>query len=135
MSLAKNNDNENENKNVGDIVILLNERKTCDTWPIARVTKIFRSCDGVIRSVKVKLPIKVETKKKTTKQFAKINALLFDHRLLNVETSNRYTTSNKVPYLGLNPSRTQRVSDDPRDNNLLTITPFHLKMAKPVVVF
>ena len=27
------------------------------------------------------------------------------------------------------------VSDDPRDNNLLTITPFHLKKAKPVVVF
>ena len=28
-----------------------------------------------------------------------------------------------------------RVSDDPRDNNLLTTTPFHLKMAKPVAVF
>ena len=27
------------------------------------------------------------------------------------------------------------VSDDPRDNSLLMITPFHLRMAKPVAVF
>ena len=88
MSLAKNKNNENKNINVGDIVIILNERKTRDTWPIARVTKVFRSRDGVIRSVELKLPIKIETKKKTTKK----NALLSDHRSLDVEASNRYTT-------------------------------------------
>ena len=49
MSLFKNKNNENKNINVGDIVIILNERKTRDTWPIARVTKDFRSRDGVIR--------------------------------------------------------------------------------------
>ena len=46
----------------------------------------------MIRSVELKLPIKVETKKKTTKQLAKKNALFSDHRSLDVEASNRYTT-------------------------------------------
>ena len=119
MSLAKNKNNENKNINVGDIVIILNERKTRDTWPIARVTKVFRSRDGVIRSVELKLPIKVETKKKTTKK----NALLSDHRSLDVEASNRYTTRGveHIAILESVDSQPQEGQDDKQRNDLQDI--------------
>ena len=119
MSLAKNKNNENKNINVGDIVIILNERKTRDTWPIARVTKVFRSRDGVIRSVELKLPIKIETKKKTTKK----NALLSDHRSLDVEASNRYTTRGveHIAILESVDSQPQESQDDKQRNDLQDI--------------
>ena len=60
------NDRYKENKvvNVGDIVLVMNNKTTKDSWPIARVTKIFKSNDGVIRSVELRLPINVTTKEK-----------------------------------------------------------------------
>ena len=69
------NDRYKENKvvNVGDIVLVMNNKTTKDSWPIARVTKIFKSNDGVIRSVELRLPINVTTKEKTT-NFAKRSA-------------------------------------------------------------
>ena len=51
----------------------MNNKTTKDSWPIARITKVFKSNDGVIRSVELRLPINVTTKEKAAK-FAKTSA-------------------------------------------------------------
>ena len=53
--------------NVGDVVLVMNNKTTKDYWPIARVTKIFKSNDGVTRSVELRHPIVVTTKENTAK--------------------------------------------------------------------
>ena len=51
----------------------MNNNTTKDAWTIARVTKVFKSNDGVIRSVELRLLINVTTKGKTAR-FAKRSA-------------------------------------------------------------
>ena len=48
----------------GDVVLVMNNKTTKDSWPIARVTKVYKSNDGVIRSVELRPPINVTTKEK-----------------------------------------------------------------------
>ena len=46
----------------GDIVLLLNERKTRISWPIARVEELFFSRDNKARSVLLRLPSEMTKK-------------------------------------------------------------------------
>ena len=46
-----------------------------------------------------------------------------------------FTTALKWAPMKVNSRSLIGVSDDPSDQNLLTITPFHLKMCKPVALF
>ena len=98
MSLSKNKNHENKELNVGDIVMLLNERKNRETWPVARISRAFKSKDGVVRSVECKLPLKVETKKiasqhSTKKKSASKNASKpSDNKGVLVQSSARFTT-------------------------------------------
>ena len=56
----------------GDVVLLLDEKGSRDTFPIARVAKIFKGPDGVVRSVELRLPIKFKATKRTKKSDTKI---------------------------------------------------------------
>ena len=83
--------------NVGDIVLLLNERKTREAWPLARITRLFKSNDGITRSLECKLPIKVDTKKLANQHFTKKksatkNASKPDNKGVLVQSSDRFTT-------------------------------------------
>ena len=93
------NDRYKENKvvNVGDIVLVMNNKTTKDSWPIARVTKIFKSNDGVIRSVELRLPINVTTKEKTT-NFAKRSASKPD---ITYEYKNPRITTRGVEHIAI----------------------------------
>ena len=92
MSIAKNQNNENKEIHVGDVILLLNERKTKETWPLARVTKVFKSADGIVRSIECKRPIKVDTKKHPTKQSRNKNAKNSDNKGLSFHVNERITT-------------------------------------------
>ena len=46
-----------------------------------------------------------------------------------------FTSALKLAQMKINSRPLIGVSDDPNDQNLLTITPFHLKMCKPVALF
>ena len=82
-SLSKNN-KRTDNKEIkeGSVVLLLNERKTRDAWPLARILQVFKSSDDVVRSVELLLPINLnETKKSSkTKKRANKNALSSDNK-------------------------------------------------------
>ena len=58
----------------GDVVLLLDEKGSRDTFPIARVIKVYKGSDGVVRSVDLRLPIKVKGTKKTKKPDSKNEA-------------------------------------------------------------
>ena len=58
----------------GDVVLLLDEKGSRDTFPIARVIKVYTGSDGVVRSVDLRLPIKVKGTKKTKKPDSKNEA-------------------------------------------------------------
>ena len=73
QKIRKDRYKENTAINVGDIVLVMNNRTSKDAWPIARVTKCHKSNDGVTRSVELRLPIIVTTKEKSAK-FAKRSA-------------------------------------------------------------
>lgn len=68
-SLSKNKGIASTSKDVkvGSIVLLLNERKTRDDWPIARVERVFNNKDNVVRSVELSLPTNVNETKKRSK--------------------------------------------------------------------
>ena len=93
------NDRYKENKvvNVGDIVLVMNNKTTKDSWPIARVTKTFKSNDGVIRSVELRPPINVTTKEKTT-DFAKRSASKPD---ITYEYKNPRITTRGVEHIAI----------------------------------
>ena len=50
-------------------------------------------------------------------------------------TEQEFSTALKLAKMKINCRPLIGVSDDPNDQNLLTITPFHLKMCKPVALF
>ena len=54
-SLSQKKRADNKEINEGDVILLLNERHSRDEWPLARITKLFRSQDGVVRSVECKV--------------------------------------------------------------------------------
>ena len=86
MSKAKRRDNTNIKK--GAVVLLLNERHARSEWPLARIEKVFKSADGVVRSVQLRLPLKVnETKKTRTK-----NASDLKNKLSLDNNNPRFTT-------------------------------------------
>ena len=92
MSIAKNKDKENTEVHVGDVILLLNERKTKDMWPTASVTKLFKSAYGIVRSIECKLPVNVGTKKHQTKHSSNKNAKKSDNNGLTIHSNDWYTT-------------------------------------------
>ena len=50
-------------------------------------------------------------------------------------TEQEFLTALKLAQMKINSRPLIGVSDDPNDQNLLTITPFYLKMCKPVALF
>ena len=54
-SLSKNKRIDNKEVKNGDVVLLLNERHSRQAWPIARVVKVFKGKDGIVRSVECKM--------------------------------------------------------------------------------
>ena len=78
QKIRKDRYKENTTVKVGDLVLVMNNKTTKDSWPIARITKVFKSNDGVIRSVELRLPINVTIKEKTV-NFAKPSASKTGH--------------------------------------------------------
>ena len=66
LSLSKLQTKQETNKElkVGDVVLMLEERRNRDDFPIGRITQVFRGSDNVIRSVELRLPSKVKATKK-----------------------------------------------------------------------
>ena len=64
QKIRKDRYKENTTVKVGDLVLVMNNKTTKDSWPIARITKVFKSNDGVIRSIELRFPINVTTKEK-----------------------------------------------------------------------
>ena len=61
----------------GDVVLLLDEKRSKEKYPIARVTKVFTGSDGIVRSAELRLPTKMkETKKNKKQRGANVNKLL-----------------------------------------------------------
>ena len=116
QKIRKDRYKENTVVNVGDIVLVTNNKTTKDSWPIARVTKIFKSNDGVIRSVELRLPIIVTTKEKTAK-FAKTSASKPD---ITYEYKNPRHTTRGVEQIAILESVDfqQKNSHDIEDTNL-----------------
>ena len=50
-------------------------------------------------------------------------------------TEQEFTTALQLSQMKINSRPLIGVSDDPSDQNLLTITPFHFKMCNPVALF
>ena len=86
-SLSQNKRAENKEIKEGDVILLLNERHSRDEWPLARITKLFRSQDGVVRSVECKVAHSSKTKRVTKK-----NAPNQDNNELYIQTKPRITT-------------------------------------------
>ena len=61
-SLSKNKRVDNKDVKNGDVVLLLNERHSRQVWPIARVVQVFKSKDGVVRSVECKMANAIKTR-------------------------------------------------------------------------
>ena len=61
-SLSKNKRAENKEVKEGDVILILNERHSRQTWPIARVTKVYPSKDGIVRSIECKMANAIKTK-------------------------------------------------------------------------
>ena len=61
-SLSKNKRIDNKDVKNGDVVLLLNERHSRQEWPIARVVQVFKSKDGVVRSVECKMANAIKTR-------------------------------------------------------------------------
>ena len=87
---------------LGDVVLLLDEKGSRDTFPIARVAKIFKGPDGVVRSVELRLPIKFKATKKTKKQDTKNNSNRLIHYPNKAKTIHRGVE--KIALLEGNPS-------------------------------
>ena len=66
-SLSQNERAENKEVIEGDVILLLNERHSRGEWPLARITKSFRSQAGIIRSVEFKVAHSSKTKRVTKK--------------------------------------------------------------------
>ena len=78
---SKNKRTENKEVKEGDIVLVLNERRSKRDWPLARVEQVYKSHDGIVRSVLLRLPI--ETKKSAKKS---------DNKGLVFDSAPRFTT-------------------------------------------
>ena len=72
MSLSKLQHKQNANKelNIGDVVLLLDERRSRDDFPIGRITQVFHGSDNIIRSVELRLPANAKTTKNADKTAA-----------------------------------------------------------------
>ena len=70
VSLSKHKRADNKEIKKGDVVLILNERHSRQAWPIARVVQVFKSKDGVVRSVECKMAnaIKKKTDKKNERE-------------------------------------------------------------------
>ena len=55
----------NKELKIGDVVLMLEERRNRDDFPIVTITQVFRGSDNVIRSVELRLPSKVKATKKS----------------------------------------------------------------------
>ena len=97
QKIRKDRYKENTTVNVGDLVLVMNNKTTKDSWPIARITKVFKSNDGVIRSVELRLPIIVTTKEKSAK-FAKRSASKPD---ITYEYKNPRITTRGVEHIAI----------------------------------
>ena len=87
LSKSKRRDNKEVKK--GAVFLLLNERHTRNAWPLAIVEKLFRSKDGIVRSVQLRLPLRLnETKKNAKLQ----NASDTKNKQLHINSTPRYTT-------------------------------------------
>ena len=71
MSLSKLQYKQDINKElrIGDVVLLLDERRSRDDFPIGRTTQVFRGSDDVIRSVELRLPTKAKATKKSNETY------------------------------------------------------------------
>ena len=116
QKIRKDRYKENTAVNVGDVVLVMNNKTTKDSWPIAGVTKIFKSNDGVIRSVEIRLPIDVTTKEKIVK-FAKTSA---SKPNITYEYKNPRLTTRGVEHIAILESvdSQQKNSHDIEDTNL-----------------
>ena len=97
QKIRKDRYKENTTVKVGDLVLVMNNKTTKDSWPIARITKVFKSNDGVIRSVELRLPIIVTTKEKSAK-FAKRSASKPD---ITYEYKNPRITTRGVEHIAI----------------------------------
>ena len=72
LSLSKLQHKQNANKElkIGDVVLLSDERRNRDDFPIGRITQVFRGSDNIIRSVELRLPAKAKTTKNADKTAA-----------------------------------------------------------------
>ena len=72
LSLSKLQYKQNTNKElkIGDVVLLSDERRNRDDFPIGRITQVFRGSDNIIRSVELRLPAKAKTTKNADKTAA-----------------------------------------------------------------
>ena len=61
-SFSTNKRAENKEVKEGDVILILNERHSRKAWPIARVTKVFPSKDGIVRSIECKMANAIKTK-------------------------------------------------------------------------
>ena len=103
---------------VGDIVLVMNNKTTKDSWPIARVTKIFKSNDGICRSVELRLPIIVTTKEKSAK-FAKRSASKPD---VTYEYKNPRITTRGVEHIAILESSQSSRSSQQENNQDVEVT-------------
>ena len=116
QKIRKDRYKENKAINVGDVVLVMNNKTTKDSWPIARVTKIFKSNDGICRSVELRLPINMTTKEKVA-NFAKRSASKPD---ITYEYKNPRLTTRGVDHIAILESvdSQQENSHDVEDTNL-----------------
>ena len=60
--MSKNKRAENKKVKEGDVLLILNEKHSRPAWPIARVTKVFPSKGGIVRSIESKMAKAIKTK-------------------------------------------------------------------------
>ena len=118
QKIRKDRYKENTAINVGDIVLVMNNKTTKDSWPIARVTKCHKSNDGVTRSVELRLPIIVTTKEKTAK-FGKRSASKPD---ITYEYKNPRITTRGVEHIAILESSQSPRSSQQENNHDVEVT-------------
>ena len=88
-SLSKNKRVDNKDVKNGDVVLLLNERHSRETWPIARVVQVFKSKDGVVRSVECKMANAIKTKPDKKNAREKDQLSMSDSLKIKIRTTTR----------------------------------------------
>ena len=88
-SLSKNKRAENKEVKEGDVILILNERHSRQAWPIARVTKVFPSKDGIVRSIECKMANAIKTKSDKKNARDKDLLSLSDSLKIKIRTTTR----------------------------------------------